>query len=116
MICDQTRPASLVRSTNTTSIVTVEVLWDILISIHVRMSRLKIAYLIEPNVVAEVRVVVELNVAAICSTLTLKIAAKDVNDAMLDLLGNVRKVHVVAAASRTLYLNLVAIVLIESLK
>lgn len=54
----------------------------------------------EGNVVAEVRVLVEQLAATVASTVALVVASKQVDDAMLDLFGDLREVHVITAASR----------------
>ena len=55
-------------------------------------------------------------VSAIGSAPTAAVAAKDVYDAVLQFFSNVRKVHLVAASSRALDLQLVTVVLVEALE
>lgn len=62
------------------------------------------------------RVSVELDIPTIGRPLTLDVTAKDMDDTMLDLLGNVRKAHVITAASWAFHLEVIAVVLIEALQ
>ena len=61
-------------------------------------------YLIEPDVVSEVRVMVEFRIAAVGRALALHVAAEDMNDAVLDLLCDLYKIHVIPASGRALHL------------
>ena len=54
----------------------------------------------EGNIVAEVRVLVEQLAATIARTVALVVASKQVDDAVLDLFGDLREVHVITAAGR----------------
>lgn len=56
----------------------------------------------EGNVVAEMRVLVQQLAAAVASAVALVVAGEQVDDAVLNLFCDLRKVHVVAAASRAL--------------
>lgn len=60
----------------------------------------------EQHIVAEVAVKVPLPVAAISCTTAIHVAAKDVDDAVLNFFCDVGQVHVVATASRALDLEL----------
>lgn len=62
------------------------------------------------------RVVIKLDIPTIGSPFTLDIATKDMDDTMLDLLGDVGKVHVIAAAGGTFDLEFVSVVLVEALE
>lgn len=75
-----------------------------------------IAYLVEPDVVTEVGVTVQLDVTTIRCPLTLTITSENVDDAVLNLFGDVCEVHVIPTASRAFYLDLVSVVLVESLE
>lgn len=59
----------------------------------------------EPDVVTEVWVVVKLRVPAVSSALPFHIPAKDVDNAVLDLLRHLNKVHIIPAAGRALDLR-----------
>ena len=96
MVRNETCPASLVRCTETTTIVAVEVL-------------------VEPNIVTEVRVRVEADVPAVERATAVHVAPEDVDDAVLDLFCDFEQVHVVARASRAFDLQLFAVVLVEAL-
>jgi hypothetical protein len=48
----------------------------------------------EENIVPEMRVSVQLGVATICRSATLRVTSEDVNETMLDLLGHSGQVHV----------------------
>ena len=62
-------------------------------------------HLVEPDVVAEVRVVVELRVPTIGSPFAFQVSPKDVDYAMLDLFCDLHEVHVISASRRTLNLE-----------
>lgn len=70
----------------------------------------------EPDIVSEVRVSIKLGVPSISRPPAIHVPSKDVDDAMLDLLRNFAKVHVVAASRGTLHLKFRAIVLVEPLE
>lgn len=61
-------------------------------------------------------IAVQLHVSTIRRALALTVAPKDMYDTVLNLLGNIRKVHVVTAAGWAFHLALVTVVLIETLK
>ena len=74
------------------------------------------SYLVEPDVIPEVWVAIELDVTAIGRPLAFDVATKDVNDAMLNFLGDVRKIHVVPRTRGTFDLHLITVVLVKSLQ
>lgn len=59
----------------------------------------------EPYVITEVRVVVELGVPAVSGALPLRVSAEDMDDAVLDLLCHLNEVHVIPATGGTLNLH-----------
>ncbi len=59
----------------------------------------------EPDVVTEVWVVIELRVPAVSSALPFHIPAKNVDNAVLDFLCHLNKVHIIPAAGRALDLR-----------
>ena len=54
-------------------------------------------HLVEPHVIPEVGIVVELRIAAISGTLAFHIAAEDVDNTVLYLLSNLHQVHIITA-------------------
>lgn len=64
------------------------------------------AYLVELDVVFEMNIQIQPLTAAVCSTETIAITAKDMDNAVLDLLRNFTQVHVVTAAGWTFDLQL----------
>lgn len=110
-------PSGLVRGTQATPIIAVEELSGRPgQSPRKGNTALQFACLMEPNVVPKVGVTIELDVASVRSPTALHVAPKDVNDAMLDLLCNLAKVHVVATARGAFDLKLLSEVLMESLE
>lgn len=89
-------------------------------------------YLVEPNIISEVDVVIQLLIAPVRSSSSLHIATKDVNYAVLNLFCNCDQVHVVPTpcgtfhlrklrndrkfTRETCYLKIVTIVLVEALQ
>lgn len=117
------------RGTNTSTVVAVEELPEC----QYRGSKHRVSEtdLVEVDIVAEVRVPVELWVASVDGTSAVLVPAEDVDQAVLDLLGASRKVHVlqvsgkpylaherahVATAGWALDLQILPIVLVESLQ
>ena len=78
-------------------------------------SRCLNSHLEEPNIVPEERVEVEFLVSSIESATPVNVAAKNVDDTMLNFFGYLEKIHIIPAASRTFHLQFVAIILIEPL-
>lgn len=93
----QTGPTTLVGSTESTATVAVE-------------------ELVEPKIVLPVRVEVQKVVSGVDATTTLVVTRHQVLQTMLDLLGDVAQMHVVATARGTLDLELVSVEQEESLK
>lgn len=90
-------PSSLVRSAKTRTIVTMEVL-------------------VKEHVIPEMGITIESRVSAICSSSSIHILSKYVDDAMLDFFCNLVEWHIVTTPSGTLDLEVVPIVLVEALK
>lgn len=78
---------------------------------HCRNSHLE-----EPNVVPEEGIKIEFLVSSVESTTPMNIAAKDMNDTMLNFFGNLKQIHVVPTAGGALHLQIITIILMESLK
>lgn len=72
--------------------------------------------LVEPDIVTEVWVTVQLDISTVRRPFAVPVTSEDVNDTVLDLFSDVGEVHVVPTAGRALYLDLVSVVLIESLE
>jgi hypothetical protein len=72
--------------------------------------------LVEPNIVPKMWVRVELLVPSVGRTTTIHIAPEDVNESVLDLLGDLGKIHIVAAACWAFYFEITAVVLVEALQ
>lgn len=105
MIGNKSRPSSLVRSTQSFSIISVEEL-SIQLSVPIMSPPItRNTNLVEPYIVSEMWVKVELGIASVGSPASLHITAKDVNDSMLDFFCNPDEIHVIAAASGTLNLS-----------
>jgi L-rhamnose isomerase len=79
-------------------------------------SIITVEELVEEHIVPKVRVTIKLFVSTIGRAAALYIASKDVNEPMLNLIGNLGEVHVVAATSGALNLQIAAIVLVEPLQ
>lgn len=73
-------------------------------------------HLVEPHIITEVRITIQLDVAAIRGTLALAVTSKDVNDSVLNLLSDVGEIHVIAATSWAFNLHFVSVILVEPLK
>ena len=74
------------------------------------------SHLVEPDIVPEEGIKVEFLVSSIESTTSVNIAAKDMDDAMLNFFGHLEEIHIVPAAGGALNLQLVTIVLMEPLE
>jgi hypothetical protein len=72
--------------------------------------------LVEPHVVAEVGIIIQLVVTPVSGPATFHVAPKDMNDSVLDLLRNRDEIHVHAASRRALDLKVVTVVLVEPLQ
>jgi hypothetical protein len=109
--CDQSSPTSLMRCTQSSTIVTVE-------------------ELVEMDVIPEMGVSVEFGVTTIDSSSTMFISAEEVNESMLDFLGTSSEIHelvvslslyvilkaYITTAGRTFNLKVLTVVLVESLQ
>ena len=65
------------------------------------LPAVRVEEFVETNIITEVRVGVQLLAATVRRTTTFHVTTKDVDDAVLYLLGDTGQVHVVAAACRT---------------
>ena len=73
-------------------------------------------YLVEPNIITEVRVSIQLDITAVGRPSALEITAEYMYDTMLDFFGDVGKVHIVSATRGAFYLKFVSVVLVEPLE
>ena len=62
-------------------------------------------YLVEPHVVTEMRIVIELRAPSVCSSSTFHVATKDMDNPMLDFLSDGSEVHIIATTCRTFHLD-----------
>lgn len=90
-------PSSLMRRSQASSIVSVE-------------------ELMEEHVIPKVRVTIQLLVTAVGRTTTLHVTPENVDKPVLNFLGNLGKVHIIATAGRTFYLEVTSVVLMEPLQ
>ena len=74
------------------------------------------SHLVEPDIVPEEGIKVEFLVSSIESATSVNIAAKDMDDAVLNFFGHLEEIHVIPAAGGALNLHFVTVVLIEPLK
>src|SRR5687767_11043943 len=79
-------------------------------------ARVAVKELVEPEVVLPVLIIVEQVVAAVAAPAPIRVARKHVLQAVLDLLRYLAQVHVVAAASRALHLELGPVKEVEPLE
>ena len=114
MESDQTSPSSLVRSSYTTTIITVEVLEGPLIPIQSRMK--KQTYLEELDVVPEMLIMIHLLVRSVRRTTPIAIPSEDVDNSMLDLLRYCTEIHVITTTRRAFNLEVITVVLVEPLE
>lgn len=73
-------------------------------------------YLVEVNIVPKMGVPIQLGIPAIHRPTAILVPGKDVNQAVLNLLGAPGEVEVVATADRTLDLECLAVILVEALE
>ena len=114
MESNQTSPTSLVRSSYTTTIITVEVLEGSSIPIQSRIK--KRTYLEELYVVPEMLIMVHLLVRSVCRTTSVAIPSEDVDNTMLDLLRYCTEIHVITTTRRAFDLEVITVVLVEPLE
>ena len=89
------------RGTDAASVITMEVLRTETYQHEARAACIDArSYLVEPDVVPEVRVAIKLDISTVGGPFAFDVTTKDVDDAVLDLLGDTGQVHVVAAACR----------------
>ncbi len=74
------------------------------------------SHLVEPDVVPEEGIKVKFLVSSIEGATSVNIAAKYMDNAMLNFFGHLEEIHIVPAAGGALNLQFVTIVLIESLE
>jgi hypothetical protein len=74
------------------------------------------SHLEEPNIVPKEGIKIEFLVSSIESAASMYITAKDMNDAMLNFFGYLKQIHIFPTAGGALHLQLVTVVLMESLK
>lgn len=73
-------------------------------------------HLIKPHIIPKVRIEIQPLISPIRRPPPTHIAPKDMYDPMLDLLSDVREVHEVSRAGGTLYLEIVTVILVETLQ
>lgn len=71
---------------------------------------------VEPDVVTEMWICVELRVPTVRSTPSLGVTSKYMDDTMLNLLSDIGQIHVVTATRRAFDLQIITVVLIEPLQ
>lgn len=76
----------------------------------------RLSHLVEPDIIAEVRVEVQRIVSTVRSSPAIHITAENMDDTVLNLFGDTDKVHVFSTSCRALHLYLVAVILVETLK
>jgi hypothetical protein len=74
------------------------------------------SHLEEPNIIPEEGIEVQFLVSSIESTTSVNIAAKDMDDAMLNFFRYLEKIHIFPAAGGALHLQFVTIVLMKPLE
>jgi hypothetical protein len=94
----------------------VEILDGVLLSECLIFRFCRNSHLVEPDLVPEEGIKVEFLVSSIESATSVNIAAKDMDDAMLNFFGHLEEVHIIPAAGGALNLQFVTIVLIEPLE
>ena len=107
-------PPCLMRGPKTSTVITVEVLDRALYT--PKNKYYGSPYLEKPNIIPEEGIEVEFLVSSIESAASMDIAAKDVDDTMLNFFGDLEQIHIFSTAGGTFYLQLVTVVLIEPLK
>lgn len=70
----------------------------------------------EPDIIPEVWVAIQLWVPAVRGTPALRVTTEDMDDPVLDLFRNLNEVHVIPTASGALDLQVIAVVLVEPLQ
>jgi hypothetical protein len=81
-----------------------------------RFSYFGNSHLVEPDIVPEEGIKVEFLVSSIESATSVNIAAKDMDDTMLNFFGHLEEIHIIPAAGGALDLQFVTVVLIEPLE
>ena len=106
MVRYKTWPPRVVRRAESSSIVGVE---ELKIRRKVEWAPRYItainAYLVEPHVVTEMRIIVKLRAPPVCGPSTFHVATEDVDNSMLDFLGDGSEVHIIATTCRTFHLD-----------
>jgi hypothetical protein len=75
-----------------------------------------ISHFEEPDIIPEERIKVELLISSVKCPTAMDVSAKNMDDPMLNFFGHLKQIHVIAAASGTLHLNFIAVILMEPLK
>jgi hypothetical protein len=94
----------------------VEILGGVLRSECLMFRFCRSSHLVEPNIVPEERIKVEFLVSSIESTTSVNVAAKDMDDAMLNFFSHLEEIHKITTAGGAFNLQFVTIVLIEPLE
>jgi hypothetical protein len=94
----------------------VEILGGLLLSKHLIFRFCRNSYLVEPDIVPKEGIKVEFLVSSVESAASVNVAAKDMDDAMLNFFGHLEEIHIIPAAGGALNLQFITIVLIEPLK
>jgi len=74
------------------------------------------SHLEEPNIVPKEGIKIEFLVSSVESATPMYISAKDMNNAMLNFFGYLKQIHIFPTAGGALHLQIITVVLIESLK
>ena len=74
------------------------------------------SHLVEPDIVPEEGIKVKFLVSSIESAASVNIAAKDMDDPMLNFFCHLEEIHIISAAGGALNLQFVTIILIEPLE
>lgn len=62
-------------------------------------------YFVEPNVITEVRIMIQFHISTVGRTSSFHVSSKDVNDPMLNFFCDLDEVHIIAATGRALDLH-----------
>lgn len=74
------------------------------------------AYFVKPDIITEIRISVQLWVAAVGGPFPFNITAKDVDNAVLNFRRYLREIHILAAAGRAFHLEVIPVVLVKPLE
>lgn len=90
------------RCSKTTTIISVEELGKQTEYTRHRKNSILKSHLIEPNVITEVGIGIQLGVSAVGGTFSFMVAAENMDDAVLNLFSDIGQVHEIAATSGAL--------------